>query len=559
MKKIIFFCFFFQTLLAFGQTNIDIPSNVQQWLNLEINKSNKKVQIKPLKEKDSKVSTKNDNSNVLQLPQLPQLQNEVYVDDFFNEKPAYLIGYIKNYNEVSKSFFLRLMSEDVLSGQAGFPLSINIMPDGRFTVKIPNPHPQYSYLWFGDDEGFPFYIEPDQTLGMIIDWKSKNNKIEFQGKLAQINNNLTAVSSNITELNPYFIYGKGSEMSPQEFSEEYTRQYKNTQNEINEYLAKNPLASKAGELAKFNNMIMYSSKMLEYAFKKSQSVQIPSTFYSFLNELPLDNPQLLAGSQSNSMVLRLYDILESKMRNCYLSTTHVTEPDYSGVSNVKLSAYKELLEELAMKESLLKDSFQVRNSLLTDILKLHIFSNQLSLLSNEEKELFSAAIKAQIKHPFLKRQVEKLKVLDAVNAANKIFELPKGETLDFFNEIIAKHKGKYLLVDFWGTNCGFCVEDMRNTFSIREKYENSPKIDFIFITDYSWSPKELYDKFVDEQHLQFTYRLQTQLYDAFCNDFMFNGIPHYVLIDQSGKIISKDYALYRIAPESAIECILIKK
>jgi len=394
---------------------------------------------------------------------------------------------------------------------------------------------------------------------MIIDWKSKNNKVEFQGQSAEINNNLTAINSGTTELNPYFIYGKGSEMSPKNFTEEYTRQYKSTQNEINEYLAKNPLASKAGELAKFDNMIMYSSKMLEYAFKKSQSEQIPTTFYSFLNELPLDNPQLLSGSQSITLVMRLNDILESKMRNNYLDTSSVTRTDHSGVSDVKLPVYKQLLEELVVKERLLKDSFQVRNSLLTDILKLRNFSVQLTLLSNDEKELFSAAIKAQIKHPFLKRQVEKLKMLDAVNAANKTFELPKGETLDFFNGIIAKHKGKYLLVDFWGTNCGFCMEDMQNTISVREKYKNSQEIDFIFITDYTWSPKESYDKIVSNQRLQFTYRIETQLYDTFCSDFMFNGIPHYVLVDKSGKIVSKDYSFFRVAPESAIECILIKK
>ena len=103
------------------------------------------------------------------------------------------------------------------------------------------------------------------------------------------------------------------------------------------------------------------------------------------------------------------------------------------------------------------------------------------------------------------------------------------------------------------------MEDMQNTISVREKYKNSQEIDFIFITDYTWSPKESYDKIVSNQRLQFTYRIETQLYDTFCSDFMFNGIPHYVLVDKSGKIVSKDYSFFRVAPESAIECILIKK
>ena len=189
MRKIIFLYFHFQTLLAFGQANIDIPANVQQWLNREINQ---KGQNKAIKTTDSSSSTKGEKSII---KQLPQLQSNIYVDDFFNEKPAYLIGYIKNYNVASKSFFLRIVTEDVLSGKVSFPLSVIIMPDGRFTVKIPNPHPQYSYLWLGDEEGVPFYIEPDQTLGVVIDFKSIGNKVEFQGKSAQINKNLMTINS----------------------------------------------------------------------------------------------------------------------------------------------------------------------------------------------------------------------------------------------------------------------------------------------------------------------------------------------------------------------------
>lgn len=548
MRKLIFLYFFFQTLLVFGQVNIDIPTNVQQWMDQEIKKT------KPLKETNLSISTKGEKSIVLQKA---QWQSNIYVDDFFNEKPAYLIGYIKNFNVTSKSFFLRVISEDVLSGQESLPLLINIMPDGRFTVKIPNPHPQYSYLWLGDEERVPFYIKPDQTLGVVIDLKSTGNKVEFQGDLAQINKNLMAINSNTPELNSYFVYGKGSEMSPQEFSEEYTRQYNNTQNKVNEYLTKNPVASKAGEIAKFNNMILYSSKMLEYAINKSKSERVPINFYSFLNELPLDNPQLLAGSQSSWMVECLYHILESKFSHENGYPSGITRLFISTPADSTQKKYIKILKIFSQEERLLKDSFQIKNSLLVDIIKLYSFSSDLSSLPTEEKELFSAAIKEQIKHPFFKRQVEKLRLLDSGMKTNQIFELPKGKARDFFDEIIAKHKGKYVLVDFWGTDCGFCIEDMRNAFSVREKYQNSPEIDFIFITGYSRSPSDkTYDKFVCDQRLQYTYRLQTQMYDAICNAFMFNGIPHYALVDKSGKIISEDFYIYRANPESTLESLL---
>jgi len=552
MRRIILLSFFFQTFLAFGQTDIDIPTTVQQWLNQEMAKTNK-----PIRVKNSNSLTKSDKAIG---KQLPQLQNNIYVDDFFSEKPAYLIGYIKDYTGVPKSFFLRVLTDDVLSGKEGFPLSINIMEDGRFTVKIPNPHPQNSTLWLGDDETIPFYIEPGQTLGVVIDLKSKENKVEFIGELAQINKNLKAINSQVPVLNPYFVYGKGVfEMSPQAFTEEYTRQYKNTQAKLEEYLSRNPVASKVKEIEKFNNMIMYSSKMLEYAIKKSKSERIPLNFFTFLNELPLDNPQLLAGSQSITFVDRLYELLQIK-----LSQQNGLPPNFTRIivttpSDSTPSVYNQVLKSLAQEEKLLKDSFQLRNSLLVDILKLHSFSSVLSILPAEEKELFSTTIKAQIKHPFLKRQVDKLCILDSVMRTTKTVELPNGKARDFFNEIIAKHKGKYVLVDFWGIHCGACEQDMMNTFSVREKYKNSPEIDFIFITDYWWSPTEPYDKFVSEQHLQYNYRLQNKMFDAICSAFRFNGIPHYALVDKSGKIISANFSIYQLMPESAIESLLKQK
>ena len=551
MKKIILLCFFFQALLVFGQTNTDIPANVQLWLNREIAKTNK-----PIKENISKHLRKGDN---VKISQMSKLTSNSYVDEFFNEKPAYLVGYIKNYSTASKSFFIRIITEDVVSGTEGFPLSVNIMADGRFTVKIPNPHPQYSYLWLGEEDGIPFFIKPDQTLGVVIDLKSIENKVEFRGELAQINKNLTEINSQTPQLNPYFVYGKGSEMSPQEFTEEYTRQYKNTQNKINEYVAKNPIASKTVEIEKFNNMIMYSSKMLEYAINKSKTERIPPEFYSFLNELPIDNPQLLAGSQSSSMINRLYHLLQNK-----LGQQNGLPPNFSRVivttpSDSNTLAYKQILKSFAQEEKLLKDSFQLKNSFLVDVLKLHSFSSDFSGLPSEEKAPFSEAIKAQIKHPFLKRQIEKLIMLDSITSGSKSFELPNGKTRDFFNEIIAKHKGKYVLVDFWGTDCGACVEDMRNTFRVREKYKNSQEIDFIFITCDSRSPSDKsYEKFILDHHLQNSYRLPTQMFDAICTAFVFNGIPHYALVDKAGKIISADFSIYQIIPELAIERLLKK-
>lgn len=551
MKKLLLYLFFFHTIVLFGQSTYDIPADIQQWIDGKI------------KQKENSHAIKTTNSNTLSKAEksavmhVPALKSNKYNDEFFNENPAYLIGYIKNYKAASKAFYLRVISSDVISGKINLPLAINMMPDGRFTVKIPNPHPQLSYLWLGDDFGVPFYIKPEQTLGVIIDMESADNKVTFLENSEQVNKKLMIINSNIPKLNPYFVYGAGKKLSPKDFKDEYTLQYKNTQAKINEYLTKNPDACKTIEIVKFDNMIMYSSKMLEYVIQKRGSVQVPASFYSFLNELPLDNPQLLISSQSSSMIMRLNFLLHSKTREKIDCPIVINNLIISAPGDSIQKKYPKLLNILAQKERILKDSFQLKNSLLLDIMKLHSFASDLSSLIPSEKEPYTAAIKEQMKHPFLKRQVEKLSVLDSEMRTNKTFELSNGEVRNFFDELVAQHKGKYVLVDFWGINCGFCLEDLRNTRDIREKYKNSPEIDFVFITSYSNSPSEkIYEKMVSEQGLTHTYRLPTQLFDAICNALMFNGIPHHTLINKSGKIHTADLSTYRIWPESAIEFIL---
>jgi hypothetical protein len=39
---------------------------------------------------------------------------------------------------------------------------------------------------------------------------------------------------------------------------------------------------------------------------------------------------------------------------------------------------------------------------------------------------------------------------------------------------------------------------------------------------------------------------------------MFNGIPHFALVDKTGKIVSTDFSIYRAMPESMLESLLKK-
>lgn len=488
-------------------------------------------------------------------------QTPSYVDEFFNEHPAFLEGVIKNYDAVSDSLYLKIIADDYLSGNANFPLDIQLLPNGRFRVKLPNPHAHFSHLWIGDSEAVPFYSEPGKTVGMAIEISPNGSRVEFTGELGQLNTHLQLIEKQAPPLNPFFIYEEGvTEMHPQQFAEEYTRRYKNTLKQLEEFGANHQAYKKAIELVMYDNLILYITKMLEFAIHKSQTEEVPATYYSFLNELPQDNPHFLVSKQTSSMIGRLHNILLDKLGKQNGWPANFTRVITENANDPGRYAYQQLLNLLEQEEKILKDSLQLKNQLLADILKLHSFSTDLANLPTNEKAQFATEIKDKIGHPYLKRQLDKLVVLDAATSHHKPFELPAGEVRDFIAGLTDRYPGKYLLVDFWGIDCGFCKEEIQNTFELRSQYAHSSEIEFIFITSTSLSPRvENYERFVADQQLKNSLRIEPKIYNNICNKLMFIGIPHYILIDKSGAISSTDFSVFRIMSEATLQKIISGK
>ena len=99
--------------------------------------------------------------------------------------------------------------------------------------------------------------------------------------------------------------------------------------------------------------------------------------------------------------------------------------------------------------------------------------------------------------------------------------------------IISTYKGKVVLVDFWATWCGPCMEAMKEFKILKEEFSNK-KIVFVYITNPS-SPKELWSKRILEignEH----YYLDAEEMDYLMNTFKFEGIPTYVIFDTQGRV-----------------------
>lgn len=106
------------------------------------------------------------------------------------------------------------------------------------------------------------------------------------------------------------------------------------------------------------------------------------------------------------------------------------------------------------------------------------------------------------------------------------------------NEILKKYKGKVIYLDFWGSWCAPCREEMPNAAKLREKLKGKGIV-FVYFgykdNQKRWlaAQKELK---IEGEH----YLLSAELI-AEANDlFSITGVPRYVIIGKDGTLINKN-------------------
>ncbi|MEO8255142.1 MAG: TlpA disulfide reductase family protein [Flavobacterium sp.] len=584
----------------------EIPEPVSKWIDAEL----KKVTKKPIANFNS-----------------PQ---------FFNKTTGRLIGYIKGY-DVRLGFKTGILYTANDITREDYPVVIEIHPDGRFEGDIPLTNPTDTYLVI-NKERVKFYIEPEQTVAMVLDWNqflnaerigslSNNFKsITFKGPLAKINEDLLGYNSNPVDYNSF--NKKIKTISPQAFKEEEAIEYKKNADNLATYLKNNSISDKATVLLKNKINLEHANHLFDFVSDRNyyskedptnQVLKIPveNNYFDFVQDFDLNDQSLLAIGEFSTFVNRLeYSkpiLIYPKSKKSYLTPEKtfdqyledekivVTENDKTLKEAQKkktfdsYEAYQEFqkqfsepykngwkaytkkyiepfnipkpekitMEKWQLRDSIVKNVFHLDKNLVYEIIKVRALDFDIQRSDSENAHQYWSELQKDITNQFLKQEGERIvekqfptnsfenkslndNLNNKVNIKATAFsnKLPEGKANDIFKNIINKHKGKILFIDFWATTCGPCVGMIKQMKETRKEYKDNANFEFVFVTDQNQSPIESYDKFVKEQELENIYRISTDDYNRLRQLFKFNGIPRYIVVDKKGEVVNDNFPMH---------------
>jgi hypothetical protein len=238
---------------------------------------------------------------------------------FFTKKNAKVVGYIKGYDKKKNASTVMFYYTNQLTRESK-PRVLKIHEDGRFELELPLEFPLSNRLII-QRKVIPFYIEPGQTLSVILDSENLNKRsgfdskkhISYQGGLKEINENLNYFKLNFDYKN---ISQKKANMAPLKFKEEQLLLKEERVQKIEAYENSGEIDRKTSILLKDEIILHASYNIMDYfsgrKFKNLNSlseekhaIETPKGYYNFIRELPLGKQSFLVNNRFMAFINRL--------------------------------------------------------------------------------------------------------------------------------------------------------------------------------------------------------------------------------------------------------------
>ncbi len=472
---------------------------------------------------------------------------------------------------------------------------IKLEENGSFEVEFPLDFPQELTV------SLPLiaervFFEPGKTMFHLLNTGNAENPSLFMGESAEVNTGLLA-TSNIKTSQNQLIEGI-AKMTEEEYLSYIRTVAENERKALIQIQKEKNVDGKAMQIRnldidfklahnafQFNQYRRLAIFRLNQTLKKEDQLSFnPAetniSNYTFLKDIPVnDKTALLSNEYFNLLsIIRFTDFVRPQSAYYYtiglvrkqLETNGIKlsgeeadmlnfikinlEENYNDEANRNFSkTYGQTLRSFVQKH---QDVYnQVSNQVMLDNFKtnlktvfgleeglaMDIVNTQTYLASlkpetlNEEK--FTKA-KSSVKTDYLKEQVissyyECKAELTVKNTPAEY--VPKTEAEKFFDGMIKKYRGKVVYLDFWATWCAPCKDGIARIKPLKEELAKEDIV-FVYITNPT-SPDKDYQKAIPDikgEH----FKVSADDWNLLTSKFNIYGIPHYALVDKTGRIVN---------------------
>lgn len=512
------------------------------------------------------------------------ISKETYKLPIFRNDSATFSGYIANYSPKLGIKTMMLYIDNIITGEQENQI-IKIQKNGYFSSKVGIYHPQRVYLRSGLINENNIYLEPGKRLFMIMG----SENLIYQGPLAQLNEDLNLLNKiDLFDYND--MRKKIVNMKPNDYKTYLLNLQKTELTKLDSIHQLGTVSEKAYQVKKINITCSYANHIIEYNWNyesaneenKQKAEKYPGDYYNFFDKKVINDELSVISADYNTFINR-FEFLPGVKPESYSYTDNYADM-FSALkkNNIALTDLDKSFEKFISADGLslgidsmdkstqdawlekrgdfikifnnksatnfyfkkIDSAFNIDKGILFDIMRAQDITRpivtQLSPIQDDNLDYALSDIKNQFIKDYIKlknNETQKQIIANKKNGGYFVNQTPKVEADKILDTIISKHKGKVVLVDFWATWCGPCLNGIAEIRPLKEEMKDSNVV-FVYITDES-SPLGTYQNLVPTikgQH----YRLKSDEWRYLADKFKITGIPHQVLISKEGKVINPD-------------------
>ena len=534
------------------------------------------------------------------LPLYPQTDQTPFADNGFREgDSAVLTGWLKNYPALQGKKKFELYSGGFITGMSS-TIKGELDADGRFTVKVPLENTQMVNLWVDEDPWLVgALLQPGDTCFALFD--GKNKKYLFMGNNSRVQNELATAKFEMA-FNQMPDEENLSDEQVQTCIDQCLAVYRKNEVKVDSIMAAHLTLSRKFEdffrmmdVTRMARDIMQISSRSHYKLPQAvadstlaelrrnirKPYSISEDFIEFMygyafhcimnssrahNHANLDEDYIRELEEEGWLTLTgdERNVLEEVKRlreRCSGLTKEESKAEYAR-NNELMKSWNSILQSeevnVAITDKMLSESimneFEVMDSAFTDpVLRECAKADRIygELVRTEQplKKYYLDAVN-MIQLPAARNAIltkneelialqNKPMIFTGLRPSSDVANMTDGEKI--LRKLIEPYKGKYILLDIWGTWCGPCKAALTHS---QEEYKRLKDYNLVYLYLANNSPDESWKNVIKMYDVTgdnvVHYNLPRDQQSAIEQYLNVRAFPTYKLIDREGTILDAD-------------------